>query len=501
MAEKTQTEKMFDMLMEGVPPEEVRATYPQRGATLTKAIQMYLDRASTQIIELQGKVEPLKFQVKNLEGDITLKTGQKVELEGHILEKGKTLQSLQRDTETSEGELTQRKAEVKQLQKLLDKGVPFDLVKRLNTFEVENGEELTQRIQTLEAYNQLVEETNGLEGNVDTLKTSQSQAKTELEKIRGDITSQRNELDAEKGKTRTYREVVETTADFLEDSYSIEQLKALRNGLKAVAVKNQPETSLTRLLQGLQNVKSLNQLDDRIEERGKTLDTLNSKINTAEGILTAYEQNILKKLDKTMTQGVKTFNTFYDAAKSDILALKQSTMAQLNEVNSSFINSYINPSLKKLEDTHNAAVNNLNQIGRAASGITTHLDSETGRVTTTLKNSILAITQQFIKDMGEYAKKLGELKAEAGKLEEELKLTRIITAIVKYPSEAKELPVDFAMLLQDAVYKFCLVKGLNPKVKAGDEINQKYYHIYSTYEMELKDLISWTMRGLEMGLR
>ena len=57
---------MFDMLMEGVPPEEVRAKYPQRGATLTKAIQMYLDRASTQIIELQGKVEPLKFQVKNL---------------------------------------------------------------------------------------------------------------------------------------------------------------------------------------------------------------------------------------------------------------------------------------------------------------------------------------------------------------------------------------------------------------------------------------------------
>ena len=106
--------------MEGVPPEEVRAKYPQRGATLTKAIQMYLDRASTQIIELQAKVEPLKFQVKNLEGDITLKTGQKVELEGHILEKGKTLQSLQRDKEKSEGELTQRKAEVKQLQKLLE---------------------------------------------------------------------------------------------------------------------------------------------------------------------------------------------------------------------------------------------------------------------------------------------------------------------------------------------------------------------------------------------
>lgn len=122
---------------------------------------------------------------------------------------------------------------------------------------------------------------------------------------------------AEKGKTRTYREVVETTAGFLEDGYTIGHLKALRNGLKTV--KNQPVNSLSRLLQGLQNVKSLNQLDDRIEERSKTLETLNSKINTAEGILTAYEKNMLKKVDETVNQGVEDLRTFYNSAKSETL--------------------------------------------------------------------------------------------------------------------------------------------------------------------------------------
>jgi len=43
----------------------------------------------------------------------------------------------------------------------------------------------------------------------------------------------------------------------------------------------------------------------------------------------------------------------------------------------------------------------------------------------------------------EYWKRLGELKAEAGKLEEELGLARVVSAAIKYPSEAKDLPLDY----------------------------------------------------------
>ena len=56
---KSQTEKMFDMLMKGIPLEKVRDAYPNRGATLTGAIQMFIEKASPQVKELQRKLGSL----------------------------------------------------------------------------------------------------------------------------------------------------------------------------------------------------------------------------------------------------------------------------------------------------------------------------------------------------------------------------------------------------------------------------------------------------------
>ena len=100
----------------------------------------------------------------------------------------------------------------------------------------------------------------------------------------------------------------------------------------------------------------------------------------------------------------------------------------------------------------------------------------------------------------EYARRYGELNAECGRLEEELRLARIIQSLVKYPSECVKIPLDYDILMLNAVINHLTVKGVNPKVKAGDTISGKYYGIRSSQEVELLDLIEWAMRGLKSSL-
>jgi hypothetical protein len=96
----------------------------------------------------------------------------------------------------------------------------------------------------------------------------------------------------------------------------------------------------------------------------------------------------------------------------------------------------------------------------------------------------------------EHLKKWGELKAEAGKFEEELKLARIFNAIYKYPSETKDLPLEFVLRLNEAVRNICTIKGVNPEVQAGDEIHSRYPSIGQFYKLRLLDILEWAHRGL-----
>jgi predicted nucleic acid-binding Zn-ribbon protein len=122
LVEKTQTEKMFDLLVSGVSPAKVREKYPRRGATLTKALQKYIDWALPRIRELQIKGDPLALQAKTLEDYIRLKNNQITELSNSILKKREELQNLQHDLEKNEVEIKERQKALKNLTELTDKG-------------------------------------------------------------------------------------------------------------------------------------------------------------------------------------------------------------------------------------------------------------------------------------------------------------------------------------------------------------------------------------------
>jgi len=88
----------------------------------------------------------------------------------------------------------------------------------------------------------------------------------------------------------------------------------------------------------------------------------------------------------------------------------------------------------------------------------------------------------------EYSKRLGELKAEAGRLEEELRLARMVRLLIERPSECKGLPLDLALTMLNAVINLLKVKGVNPRISE-----------YSS--VEAVDCIEWAMKAVERVMR
>jgi hypothetical protein len=127
--------------------------------------------------------------------------------------------------------------------------------------------------------------------------------------------------------------------------------------------------------------------------------------------------------------------------------------------------------------------------------------------TNDLRKNAVTLRTQFSKSLEtitakyeDYAEKLGKLYVDAGRFEEELRIARIFQALIKYPSEAKEIPLGFDVLMLKGIRNHCRVKGINPKVTAGDTISRKHFLISNTAEVELLDLFDWALRGLTNSL-
>jgi len=121
-----------------------------------------------------------------------------------------------------------------------------------------------------------------------------------------------------------------------------------------------------------------------------------------------------------------------------------------------------------------------------------------------LKCSVNLLKQKFVESIdaisgkyAEYEKRYAKLSTDAGRFEETLKLARVLMAMIKYPSEAKDLPLDYDLMMLSGITQHCMVKGLNIKVEPPGAVKKK--NVFAP-EIELIDLLQWTMKGLTEGL-
>ncbi len=380
---------------------------------------------------------------------------------GSIKEMEEEAEGLDSENEKLEKRIVELKSEVEDLEKRRAQiSTALELYENLKSLGFEEAN--LRRLQDLSA------KYGGVESVLEAVKahTNISELKSRLDELEKEKARVKNVLEETRGKYAHIQPVIKLCEELLyKYGFSIEAVERFYE----LAKKHGNPYELTKALGAYTDLNALQE----------ELESVESKKSATEARLKETEARVqeLREASKELK----------DSAKKLIKPLFTEIGRGIKSISKAFDGSMENITSKHQE--------HLNTLEKAHEKCTREYTKTMEKITTTYEENMNVLKKGY----EDYAERLGELKAEAGKLEEDLDLARVVNSIIKYPSKAKELPIDYSLLLQETVAKLCKAKGLNPKVKAGDIIYGKYY-ISSSKEVELLDIIDWAIRGLQISL-
>lgn len=127
-------------------------------------------------------------------------------------------------------------------------------------------------------------------------------------------------------------------------------------------------------------------------------------------------------------------------------------------------------------------------------GVMEELRGATEEVLKPLATAVKKGIEDIKAEFREGAENLGALKEKAEQLGEVVQLAEVILTVDKYPSEARDIPIDYVVLLARGITKLCRAKKLNPKIAVGENMASKYM-VSWIKEFDLIDLVEWVELG------
>ncbi len=131
--------------------------------------------------------------------------------------------------------------------------------------------------------------------------------------------------------------------------------------------------------------------------------------------------------------------------------------------------------------------------GKAVTGITS-LSTSSLKEVTRVSDKAIAEIKALLAEIRVETKRLADLKAEAGKLEKELRYARYFTTGDQ--AVLKELPKELVLIFLERAAIYCKLNELNPVVKMPDGIRNKFPLFYGTSGVTLLEIIAWAEAGL-----
>ena len=139
--------------------------------------------------------------------------------------------------------------------------------------------------------------------------------------------------------------------------------------------------------------------------------------------------------------------------------------------------------VRKITEVSNKAVTGIKSL--STSGL---------KEVTKVSSQAIAELKSLLAGIRAETKRLTDLKAEAGKLEKELRYARYFTTGDQ--AVLKELPKELVLTFLERAATYCKLNELNPEVKMTNGISRKFPLVYGTSEVTLLEIIAWAEVGL-----
>jgi hypothetical protein len=113
-----------------------------------------------------------------------------------------------------------------------------------------------------------------------------------------------------------------------------------------------------------------------------------------------------------------------------------------------------------------------------------------------VRSSAVADIRKLCRDLHDDIERWGDMRAEIGKFEDELKFARYFVKLPMSEEAMSGLVDDISLQVVVQYLAIDLAwcrKNLNPKLRPPREITKKYYNISEYTEVELTDVLIWAL--------
>ena len=309
----TKVEEAFNDLKAGTDHEVMKKRYS--AGTLSRAYSLYLGWAKDRSKKVRASIKTLEIKEKELQG-----TAERLEKDAK--EHNRIVGVMKKQIsalENHEQEIMDKKAELKNrldsleksLNELDKRGVTEEAIARIDSIDFGDGDELIKRLDTLESYTQLEEDTVKMQSEYTRYDLIASEREAWYKDVSAKVRSKENELDEVKRKHFLFEEAIEIMIGFRKAGYDKETLLSLKEAFKALEIKGKPDVSVKRLLDGLRNYKKLYKVESTLRTKRQKLTEIEKELEKAQGSLSAFQESILKEFKGTQKEFTKNIKSMY----------------------------------------------------------------------------------------------------------------------------------------------------------------------------------------------
>jgi phenylpyruvate tautomerase PptA (4-oxalocrotonate tautomerase family) len=322
-----------------------------------------------------------------------------------------------------------------------------------------------------------------------------------------------------KGVLSMYREMKQLQLSFaqvkelLEYKGEIERAGVKVQHLQKISevAKKYKKGDVSQLMDALSSFDSLESINEKVKKEKESLDEAIRKRGTAEKdakIAIAEYAHLREAITICKEMIIKygfttaSFNDMYELAKKcgsptevmNVLAQYGDLTGQIKSLSDQ--KTSLDSEVKSLQENASKLKAELEGIRQSITGLLKPVTNEITKAFTDAINNITTTYQDQLRALKGASEVYGERLGKSLALKDELEFAKVINLIIKYPLEARELPLDYAIILLDAVKKMLVAKRIEVKIKAREAGMDKSVP-FEGMEFEVKDLVEGARRALE----
>lgn len=318
-------------------------------------------------------------------------------------------------------------------------------------------------MKALEDYGSLSElkaQIEDLQGERARLEKSKSKQQTELQEL------QKQEVET-RGVIELYKELVNLGFD-LATLVKLSKASEKYGGAEEVLESLNKYIGIRELESKLEQLeKKESDADSRLKKLQADHAHLKTIISMSEELL--YKRSFSVSAIADIVEMARKYGEPMEAIKAlNMFGSLKAIQAEIKDL-SSKKNSLVT-SIKELNDQLQVLRAQLDEVNKTLIGLFDPIRKEFEDSARLLMEKAMTTIEDISARYKDYSRKLAELGLRSGEFKEELRIASFMKAIVKYPSQIKDLPLDYDLLMIKGIAQHCRIKGVNPKVKFSKDL-------------------------------